>query len=341
MTKDNQTLDELKNGVLRHRTIKNALLFRGDCQQSLFALARTEREAAFASRSVEVRSVIELSNICRRKCKFCNIHNYEKHKKYLIDSSRFISIVDHIYKRGRRVLLLQSGENPSENFIDLTAGYIRLAKRRYPGLKIILCLGNLGLRQYGKLRSAEADRYILKFETSNAKLYSKVKPGDTLLRRTICMRYVERTGFSLGTGNIVGLTGQSLNDLADDLLFLGKFKLSMASASVFIPGEDSAYRNEPAGDLDITLNYISLMRIIYPRLIIPSTSSMEKLRKGGQYLGLMAGANSVTIHDGTPEELKNSFPIYSVNRMTPNEPHIKAIVEKAGLTLSKKELPHV
>ncbi len=337
---DNQTLDRLKNGDFRRHVIKAALLLKGSGQRRLFLLARGKRSGSFPGETVEVRSVIELSNICRQKCNFCNIHNYAKHKKYLIDPSRFISIVEHIYKKGRRILLLQSGENPSANYIDLTAGYIRRIKRKYPGLKIILCLGSLKRRQYEKLRSAGADRYILKFETSNAKLYSKVKPGDSLLRRAACMRYIEKSGFALGTGNIVGLPGQSLNDLAEDLLFLGRFKLTMASASVFIPGEDSVYRDEPAGDIDITLNYISLMRIMYPRLIIPSTSSMEKFRKNGQYFGLMAGANSVTIHDGTPAELKNDFPIYSVNRTAPDEPHIRKTVKKAGLTLSKSELRH-
>lgn len=337
---DNQTLDSLKNGDIRRRTLKNALLLRGDGQQRLFLLARRKRDTVFASRAVEVRSVIELSNICRQKCNFCGIHYYRKRRKYLIDSPRFSSIVDHIYGRGRRILLLQSGENPSGNYIDLTAGYVRRVKLKYPGLKIILCLGSLKRAHYEELRKAGADRYILKFETSNEKLYSEVKPGDSLSRRLACLRDIEESGFEPGTGNIVGLPGQTTDDLVNDLLLLREFKLTMASTSVFIPGEDSAYRHEPAGDMDTTLNYISLMRIMYPRLIIPSTSSMEKLRKNGQYLGLMAGANSVTIHDGTPAELKNNFPIYSVNRTAPDESHIRTIVRNAGLILNKRELRH-
>ncbi len=114
------------------------------------------------------------------------------------------------------------------------------------------------------------------------------------------------------------------------------FKLTMISTSVFIPGEDSNYRDKPKGDLDITLNYTALMRILYPQMLIPSTSSLEKAKEGGQYLGLMAGANTVTIHDGTPLELKRYYPIYSVNRFIPNENYIKDIVMKAHLHFEKQ-----
>ena len=73
------------------------------------------------------------------------------------------------------------------------------------------------------------------------------------------------------------------------------------------------------------------MRILYPNMLIPATSSLEKVKIGGQYLGLMAGANVVTIHDGTPAQIKKHFPIYSLNRFTPNEKHIENIVTKARL----------
>ena len=103
----------------------------------------------------------------------------------------------------------------------------------------------------------------------------------------------------------------------------------MASTSVFIPSESSNYWNKPAGDVNIALNYTALMRIMYPALLIPSTSSLERAKRGGQYLGLIAGANTVTIHNGTPVELKKYYPIYSVKRFTPDENYIKNIVKKA------------
>jgi len=189
----------------------------------------------------------------------------------------------------------------------------------------------LSFGQYKQLRNAGADRYILKFETSNPALYRKIKPGDSLKKRIRCLEQLISIGFEAGSGNIVGLPGQSLDDIAGDLLFMRSFKLRMASCSVFFPGEGSNYRDEGTGDIDIALNFMALTRIMYPHVLIPSTSSLERVKKGAQYLGLMAGANAVTVHDGTPLKLKKNFPIYSVRRFTPGERFIKEIVKKARL----------
>ena len=87
------------------------------------------------------------------------------------------------------------------------------------------------------------------------------------------------------------------------------------------------------GSLDLTLNLMALMRVMYPHRLMPTTSSLEKPRPDGQYLGLMAGANTVTCHDGTPAELKRLFPIYSTKRCSPAGDHLAQIVERAGLIL--------
>ena len=132
---------------------------------------------------------------------------------------------------------------------------------------------------------------------------------------------------------MIGLPGQTLKDIVNDLKLVGKLGLAMASSSVFVPGEGSVYAGRPMGDLELTLNYMALMRIMYPGLLIPTTSALEKAGKGGQLRGLLAGANTVTVHDGTPAGTKKNFPIYSLERFTPDEKHIRAIVARAGLKL--------
>jgi biotin synthase len=188
------------------------------------------------------------------------------------------------------------------------------------------------------LKGSGADRYILKFETSNPELYKRIKPNDSLEKRVACIEGLIDLGFETGSGDIVGLPNQTLEDLIKDLFFISNFDLTMVSSSVFIPGEDSNYRDENPGNLDLTLNFMALMRIMYPWMLIPTTSSLERTKKGSQFLGLMSGANSVTIHDGTPEELKEYFPIYSINRFTPNEKYIRDIVLQANLQFSKTGL---
>ncbi len=313
--------------------LAEALEFSGELQQKLFALARLQRATRFGEWRVEVRSVIEVSNICRQKCNYCSIGSSTRDVEYAIDHAAFLEIVGHIHSRGRRCLLIQSGENRARDYVNAVCAMVADTKRLYPDMILILCLGNLSRQQYADLRQAGADRYILKFETSNEELYRRTKPNDTLQQRVDCLQNLVDLGYAVGTGNIVGLPGQTPADLVRDLRFLADYPLTMASCSAFIPGEQTPYRDQPPGDLDLTLNYMALMRIMYPGLLIPTTSSLEKDEQGGQYLGLRAGANTVTIHDGTPAGLKEHFPIYSTNRFAPDEDHIRAIVEKAGMQL--------
>jgi len=333
-------LRSLEYGDFSKGNLIKALLLKGKGQDTLFELARKKRSLFFPSEEVEVRSVIEISNICMQICNFCNINRYSRRSRYIVGYDELIRRVSFLYKRNRRVLLIQSGENRNSRYIGFVVKCIKDIKRKFPDFTLILNLGNLSCGQYAQLKKAGADRYLLKFETSNTALYRRSKPCDTLNDRVRCLRDLEKVGFVVGSGNIIGLPGQKIDDITDDLAFMGKFDLAMGSTSVFIPGEETRYRNKPIGDIDVTLNYTALMRLMYPKLLIPTTSSLENAKKDAQYLGLMAGANTVTIHDGTMAKFKKDFPIYSVNRFIPNEAYIKRIVKKAGLKL-RREAYHV
>lgn len=272
-------LQALTNGDFKKDRLYAALLLKNKEREELFKLARKKRAEYFPSKAVEVRSVIEISNICQRRCNFCNINSYSRNKKrYLLSYDEITRTVEHLYHKGRRVLLLQSGENRSQKYINFVCKCVGDIKQKFKNLTIILCLGNLARDQYKQLRLSSADRYILKFETSNPILYKQIKPDDSLDKRIKGIKALNELGFEVGTGNIVGLPNQTIEDIVNDLLFIRSFKLTMVSASVFIPGENSNYWNKPKGNLDVTLNYMALMRILYPQMLIPSTSSLEKLK---------------------------------------------------------------
>lgn len=275
--------------------------------------------------------MVEVSNVCHQKCNYCSIGSATRDAEYVIGQGDFLEIVGHVQARGRRCLLVQSGENRAPEFVDAVCACVAETRRRFPEVTVILCLGNLSRAQYAALRAAGGDRYILKFETSSPELYRRSKPNDTLEQRLECLHHLEELGFGVGTGNIVGLPGQTPADLVADLRLLGTMSLTMMSCSAFIPGEQTPYRDNPPGDLETTLNYMALMRVLYPDVLIPTTSSLEKVGAHGQYRGLLAGANAVTIHDGTPARLREHFPIYSANRFVPDEAHIMGIVQRAGL----------
>ena len=328
-------LKALETGTADRATLRAALDLRGADQQALFALARQRREAAFPARQVEVRSVIEVSNICRQRCAYCAIGGCDEEHTYTIRCGDLLRMAAHLYdSKGRRVLLLQSGENGDPKFVAHVARCIEEVATRFADLVLILCFGSLKKDQYQRLRDAGGRRYILKFETSNAELYRRLKPRDTLSKRLHCIEDLLSLGFQVGSGNMVGLPGQTLDDMAADIELLGRYPLDMNSCTPFIPGEKSALHAAPMGDPDLALNTMAIARCLHPARLMPTTSSLERARPDGQFLGLLAGANTVTIHDGTPEGLQDLFPIYSSRRFAPGDDHLRSAVERAGLALA-------
>lgn len=325
---------QLLAGDLFDEPVKAALNARGAAQESLFEIAREARLKGFPDGRAEIRSVVEISNICKQRCNYCNI-GCEDTKKFVIPSNDLLDIASFLYhEKRRRVLLLQSGENKDKRFVSNVIRACGLIKDKMPDLELIVCIGNLSRDQYRDLRETGAERYLLKIEASRPSLYEAVKPNDRWSERRRCLDDLVELGFLVGSGVIVGLPGQTEDDLVADLRFLSDLQLHMVSASVFIPGQDTVYESMPCGDVETTLNFMALLRILNPTALMPTTSSLEKLKADGQYLGIMAGANTVTIHDGTPQAFQSLFPIYDEKRYRPNDDHLREIVERAGLRLA-------
>ncbi len=324
-------ISNIRQSIFTKETLTDALNLRGSFQEELFSIAQQKRLEAFPDNHVQVRSVIEISNVCRQKCRYCAIGGKDQKLNYTLDSNAIGLLISYLYEKGRRNVLLQSGENVNETFVSEVATAIKETKAKYPDLRIILCMGDLSYNQYELLYNAGATDYILKFETSNEILFKYCKPNDTLTNRLDCIDNLHKIGYRVGSGNIVGLPKQTIEDMVDDLLLIHRLPLSMNSATIFIPAENSDFAKESAGNPIHTLNMMALMRIMNPHRLMPTTSSLEKMITDGQFLGLKAGANTVTIHDGTPEDLQQYFPIYSAKRVRPQMDHFRDILERAGI----------
>lgn len=307
----------------------DALNFRGKDQRMLFRLAREARDEFF-SKLVEVRSVIEYANICRQECNYCGMSRCSGLKRYILSNQEVLKNVQALYRRGRRVIMFQTGEFFARDYFENLCFLLKNIKDTYKDVTLICSFGNLSWRELKRLKESGVERYLLKFETSDADLYKKIKPSDTLANRMAHIRMAQEAGFQVSSGNITGLPGQTLGSLADDLLLMKKLKLGMGSTSAFIPNDLSAYAHCPAADINLVLNFMAILRLLCPSVLIPSTSSMELLVKDGQYRGLMAGANVLTAHDGTPAMSENSFVIYRKNRYKPRG-RLLTILSKAFL----------
>lgn len=331
MGKSHQVISALRSRDFSRQVLLDALQLTDENQSALFNLAQECRLERFSDNQAQTRSVIEISNICGQKCRYCAIGGLKQVKDYTLSTSQIVMLADYLYQKGRRVILLQSGENTNPVFIDDVVNAIKKLKSLYPEVRIILCLGNLTHEQYQDLYDAGASDYILKFETSNKNLFKYCKPNDEFDHRLACIQDLCEIGFRVGSGNIVGLPQQTLDDLVNDLELVHQLPLAMNSATIFIPAENSEFANEKPGNPNYTLNMMALMRIMNPDRLMPTTSSLEKMIPDGQYLGLLAGANTITIHDGTPEELQQFFPIYSSKRIRPQIDHFRDILNRAGL----------
>jgi biotin synthase len=169
----------------------------------------------------------------------------------------------------------------------------------------------------------------LKHETSDPDVNEKMR-HSSFVDRIEGLRTLVRLGYKVGTGAIVGLPGQTVESLADDLLLAGEIGVHMVSASPFIPAPDTPLADQPPGDVDLTLNFIALARLMNPDWLIPSVSALETRQSGGQSSGLAAGANVLTVNF-TPVQERDNYLIYGKDRFVVRNGHVNDIVVKAGM----------
>lgn len=273
---------------------------------------------------IDVRGVIELSNICRANCVYCpmRIENLKSTRRQRIDVQSIIRGAENAHKSGIKNLFLQSGEDPQ--VIPIVAAALR-AIRAAPHLKdleIVLNLGDHKNSDYIMLNKAGADGYLIKHETSDYDLHAKIRPHSTLEERVYFMLQARQAGMYIGTGAIVGLPGQTDESLARDIIFAGRIgSWEMVSCSPFTPSSDTPLAGKPAGDFYKTLNMIAIYRHLFPIARIPAVSNLDSpkltskpndLPISGQAAAIKAGANGITVNL-TPPDLLTSYKIYDSN----------------------------
>ncbi len=305
--------------------ILRLLTCQGEEQQALFRAARAVRQAAGMD-VVKLRGVIEISNYCQKSCDYCAIRPQNKEMvRYRMDVETILAITEEIVAEGITTVFLQAGQDPkSDAFV-----YEVIPRIRARGVNVLLNLGEKPRETYARYVAAGADSYILKFETSSPDLYQAIV-GTPLAKRLECARWIKEVGMKLGTGNIIGLPGQTLDTLVEDILLAREMQPDFVSSSPFIPNENTPLEHLDVGDLQLTLNSIAICRLLFPYALIPAVSALEKISKGGQQMGLNAGANVLTINF-TPKDFRDKYAIYSKERFVVSLDHARATVGTAGL----------
>ncbi len=311
------------------------LTAEGELQQALFEQARQVRRVHGAD-AVVLRGVIEISNYCQKNCDYCAMRAVNKNlDRYRLLPERILEIASQIKEANIPIIFLQSGQDPQCD--SILEEVIPELKKQFD-LSVLLCLGEKPREVYQKFAQLGADSYILKFETSAPEVYRQIA-HTPLLRRLQCIRSLQELGYRVGTGNIVGLPNQTLDTLAEDILLALEIQPDFVSSSPFIPNQDTPFEKLDFGDLNLTLNTMAIYRILFPSALIPSVSALEKIQKGGQLMGLNAGANVLTINF-TPSKCREKYAIYSKQRFVVSLDHALGTIEQAGLKIANTFSPH-
>lgn len=280
--------------------------------QDLFARARAVQEAC-GKTDVLPRGLIETGNYCSKDCFYCGIRRSRKDlRRYHIPENEVLVAVEEARRRGYPAVAFQSGEIESE----ANTRYFETLLARCRDLEVTLSLGEQAEDVYRRWRAAGALRYLLRIETSDRALYSRLHPADCSFdRRVGCIRALKRLGFVTGTGVMVGLPGQTAADLARDILFFAEERVDMVGLGPFIPCPgtplaDTMSIPSIADRLRLTLRMIALTRICLRDINIVSATALEALDPThGRARGLAAGAN-VIMPTLTPAPYGEAYALY-------------------------------
>ncbi len=280
--------------------------------RALFGAADEVRKK-FVGDGVYLRGLIEFSNYCKNDCLYCGIRRSNaKAVRYRLTPDEIVRTAEQAVQYGYKTVVLQSGEDVWFD-ADKMADIIRRIKQL--GAAVTLSLGEKTREEYAAYRRAGADRYLLRIETTDKALYEKLDPQMSWDNRVRCLEDLKELGYEVGSGSLVGLPGQTVESLADDLLFFKSLPVDMAGIGPFIPHPDTPLCKESAaGHLELSLKMMAVMRLMLPDINIPATTAMETLHPQGRLLALECGAN-VIMPNVTAETFCRNYELY------PGKPH--------------------
>ncbi len=280
--------------------------------EALHEQAREVAQERFG-KNVYIRALIEWSNVCRNDCLYCGIRksNPTVHR-YTLTREEILSACEKAWTEGLRTFVLQGGENP-RSALEL-AGTVAEIRDSWPEAAITMSLGELPFGTYKLLKESGADRYLLRHETASPAHYARLHPASMRLEtRLQCLLELKELGFQTGMGMMVGSPFQTTEDLIKDIRLIERIQPEMVGIGPFIPAKDTPFANQPAGSADKTLRLYSLLRLMFPRMLIPATTALSSLLPDGRSRGILAGAN-VIMPSYTPDSRRADYALYAGKR---------------------------
>lgn len=289
---------------------ENLITNRNEKSTELLKKYAVENRQKYYDNKVFVRGLIEVSNICKNDCYYCGIRKSNNNcDRYRLTKEEILSCADEGYDLGFRTFVMQGGEDGT--FTDeWLCDVITTLKHNHPDCAVTLSLGERTYDSYKKLYDSGADRYLLRHETADSNHYSKLHPSDlSLSNRLQCLYNLKEIGFQTGCGFMVGSPYQTTRNIAQDLKFIEEFQPDMCGIGPFIPHKDTVFANEKAGDAELCLYLLSIVRLIKPNILLPATTALGTIKNDGREKGILHGAN-VIMPNLSPLSVRKKYALY-------------------------------
>lgn len=307
-------------GRLTREKLATLLVCTGEEEKRLFASSAMVRNRT-VGKGVHLRGLIEISNLCTKDCLYCGIRQSNKEaKRYILSEREILEAADFAYKNHYGSIVLQGGERRDEAFIAYIVELVQAIKQlSHRQLGITLSLGEQDETTYRRWFEAGAHRYLLRIETSNAQLYRKIHPDNELHdyhARLHCLHLLQKCGYQTGTGVMIGLPFQTIEDLADDLLFLKKLNVDMVGMGPYLEHQDTPLWNlrhlllSQQERLKLGLHMVSCLRLLMPDINIAATTALQAIDPAGREKALSIGAN-VIMPNITPLTNRADYQLYN------------------------------
>jgi biotin synthase len=313
------------------------LLSEGADRDLLFSCADHTRELHVGN-DVHLRGIIEFSNYCVKNCLYCGLRRDNVAlERYRMTPEEIMEAAAAGVEAGLKTIVLQSGEDPDFS-ADVLARLIGSLKDEHD-IAVTMSVGDRNRDEYALMREAGADRYLLKHETADPELFSRLRPGTTLDGRIRRLMWLKELGFQVGSGGMIGLPWQTVDTIADDILLLRRLDVEMAGFGPFIPHGGTPLAGCAGGSVDMTLKTLAVARVMLPFTHFPATTALGSIDPEGRQRALKCGAN-VVMPNITPVRYKRLYEIYP-NKICVSEegpiqclPCITGIIRQSGRSVA-------
>ncbi len=301
---------ERERGLSKEEFVQLLSGFTPEDADYLFEKSRAAAQSRFGRR-IYIRGLIEFTNYCRCDCYYCGIRRSNPNaQRYRLTPEEILECCQEGYGLGFRTFVLQGGEDLTFSGQEL-AQIIRSIKNAFPDCAVTLSEGERPESDYRLWREAGADRYLLRHETADPAHYGLLHPpAQRWEHRRDCLLSLKRLGYQVGSGFMVGSPFQTVECLAQDLVFLRELQPEMVGIGPFIPHKDTPFGNQPPGSLEQTVFLIGLLRLMLPDALLPATTALGTIAPDGRERGILAGAN-VVMPNLSPLGVRKKYMLYN------------------------------